>query len=231
MDGKVTIVDLDGDLDHPAVQELDQCLRDLEQSGQVKIVLNGAKLGQLSPAVSAIFLAQLARIKKLGGDIRLCELSEQNKADMASFRLSKLLMICDTEAEALESFAESKKDAKQEPDSLQLPTEEVGERTVILAPKGAIDRHTIEQLDNKLMSLLDSGRTQIVVDGRELSYISSNGMGVFISFREKVRARDGMLLFFGLQDIVRTVITTLGLHRLFPLLETRDEALDQFENR
>ena len=93
---------------------------------------------------------------------------------------------------------------------------------------GFVDRHTITLLDAALSKSLEAGRANIVIDCAELTYISSNGMGVFISYVSKARSQGGDIRLCNLRDVARTVITMLGLHRHFEVFESRDEALTSF---
>jgi anti-sigma B factor antagonist len=226
-----TILELSGQLGKRSVDELEKTLKDLEDSGQVKIVVSCRGLHDLPSEASSVFLAHLIHIKKAGGDIRFCDVSPETRSAFIASGLSKLLVIFDSEADALSGFAEGKPAVKDESSEvLTLHKEVLSDDMVILTPIGSIDRHTIELLDETLSQILESGRPKIVINGEKLNYISSNGMGVFIGFLSKVRAKQGDLRFFGLNDIVRTVITTLGLHRLFRLFDGRGEALASFED-
>ena len=67
----------------------------------------------------------------------------------------------------------------------------IGQREVenvnILELKGYLDAHTAPKLEEAFQNLLKSQRFRIVVNCRDLSYISSAGLGVFMAFIEDVR--------------------------------------------
>lgn len=226
-----TILELSGQLGKNSAEKIEETLKNLESDGQVKIIVSCKTLDYLSSEASSVFLAHLIHIKKAGGDIRFCDVSTGTRSTLIATGLSKLLVIFDTEDEALDDFSdEISESTNSDSQPLVLEQEPIGDGMVVLSPVGSIDRHTIELLDETLGQILESGRPRIVIDGARLTYISSNGMGVFIGFLSKVRAKQGDLRFYGLNDIVRTVITTLGLHRLFRLFEGRQEAIDSFED-
>jgi anti-sigma B factor antagonist len=58
------------------------------------------------------------------------------------------------------------------------------------------------------------------VDGREIRYISSAGLGVFISYLEELAIRGGRFVVSGLADNVRDVFQILGLDKLDHLVLT-----------
>ncbi|MBI3723319.1 STAS domain-containing protein, partial [bacterium] len=144
--------------------------------------------------------------------------------------LGKLLTVRDSEKDAVLDFkkADSAKEETREPEKLRIEVEEKGPVTVLVL-HGFIDRHTLEALDRTLRGLIDSGRAKLVVDCAELTYISSNGMGVFISYVSKARSHGGDVRFCSMREIAKTVITMLGLHRLFEVHETRDAAVASFK--
>lgn len=231
--GRVTILDLDGYLDKRTTGELERAIGALIDRGQLRIVINCEKLQYLSSDGMGVFLAHLIKIRKSGGDIKFCSMKEDHRAVLSVLGLSKLLTVKDTERDALSDFKKSEKgerDAGQEPDKLRIEREDKDAVTV-LALHGFIDRHTIDGLDKALRGLLDQGRSKIVVDCAELTYISSNGMGVFISYVNKARNMGGDIRFCNMRDIARTVITMLGLHRLFEVFDDRGVAVQSFAKR
>jgi anti-sigma B factor antagonist len=179
-----------------------------------------------------VFLSHLIKIRKSGGDIKFCNMRDEARTVVSYLGLSKLLSVRDTEREAVADFkkGEPAKDEKKEGEKLSIKLEERGAVTVLIL-NGFIDRHTIELVDKTLKGLLEKSRSRIVVDCAELTYISSNGMGVFISYVNKARGLGGDIRFCSMRDIAKTVITMLGLHRLFEVFEQRDLAVESFKRK
>lgn len=113
-----------------------------------------------------------------------------------------------------------------------MSTFSIGHRRVdqvdILYLKGFLDAHTAPQLENKLESLVNSGLCQIVVNFKELDYISSAGLGVFMVFIEEIRSKDGDIKLVRMQPKVYTVFDLLGFPMLFEILESEDDAVLNF---
>jgi anti-sigma B factor antagonist len=61
----------------------------------------------------------------------------------------------------------------------------------VLELKGYLDAHTAPKLEEALQNLMKISRFNIVVNCRDLSYISSAGLGVFMAFIEDVRKNKG----------------------------------------
>jgi anti-sigma B factor antagonist len=227
--GSVTILDLDGYLDKRTTPELERSISALVDKGQLRVIVNCEKLQYLSSDGMGVFLAHLIKIRKSGGDIKFCSMKDEARTVLSVLGLSKLLTVKDTERDALAEFRKGQKGAEAaEPEKLRIEREDRENNVVVISLHGFIDRHTIDGLDKTLRGLLDSGKSRLIVDCAELSYISSNGMGVFISYVNKARNMGGDIRFCNMRDIARTVITMLGLHRIFEVYEDRGGAVESF---
>ncbi|MBX3466904.1 MAG: STAS domain-containing protein [Planctomycetes bacterium] len=223
----VTVLSLDGVLDKRSVAPLEQRVRELIDGGRLKLVVNCERLSQLSNDGMSVFLSHLIKLKKAGGDIKFCRMSPEVKSVLALLHLTKLLVVKETEAEAVADFAAQARQRPKEGEKLRIDVDEVGDVS-ICSLHGFVDRHTINLLDSTLSGLLERGRARIVIDCAELTYISSNGMGVFISYVSKARSQGGDIKLCTLRDVARTVITMLGLHRHFEVFEARADAITSF---
>jgi anti-sigma B factor antagonist len=230
LDGSVTVLDLDGALDKRTTPELERTVTSLTDKGKLRLVVNCERLTYISSDGMGVFLSHLIKIRKSGGDIKFCNMRDEARTVVSYLGLSKLLSIRDTEREAVADFkkGEPAKDEKKDGEKLSIKLEERGAVTVLVL-NGFIDRHTIELVDKTLKALLEKSRAKIVVDCAELTYISSNGMGVFISYVNKARGQGGDIRFCSMRDIAKTVITMLGLHRLFEVFDHRDLAVESFK--
>ena len=176
-----------------------------------------------------MFLSHLIKLRKLKGDIKFCAMSDEVRNVLSVLGVGKLLVVKPTLREALDDFAEAEEPAQKVKDSQKLRIEVHEEGSVtVFGLVGFVDRETIAQLDGQLSEALRTDRAQIVIDCAKLSYISSNGMGVFISYVNKARQQGGDIRLCNLKDVARTVITMLGLQRLFKVYETLDAAIASY---
>src|ERR1051326_7045001 len=88
----------------------------------------------------------------------------------------------------------------------------------ILALDGYLDAHTAPVFENAVQEEIDAGHKQLIVDCERLSYISSAGLGVFMSFIEEVRGSGGDIKICGATPKVLQVFEILGFPALFDLL-------------
>ncbi len=93
---------------------------------------------------------------------------------------------------------------------------------------GYLDAHTAPQWEAAIGVLVQQGKYNILVNFRELDYISSAGLGVFMVFIEEVRNNNGDIKLCEMKPKVYTVFDLLGFPMLFEILPTSQEATDKF---
>lgn len=98
--------------------------------------------------------------------------------------------------------------------------------TLILQPTGRLDRLTSEDLQNELLRRISDGDTVIVLDLKDLEYISSAGLRVLLLAGKELKARNGRLALCALKGNVREVFEISGFISLFPIHGSIDEALE-----
>jgi anti-sigma B factor antagonist len=98
----------------------------------------------------------------------------------------------------------------------------------VLSLDGYLDAHTAPEFERAVQAAIDAGQVRLVVDGAQLKYISSAGLGVFMSFIEEVRERGGDIKIGGLVPKVRQVFEILGFQAIYDILDTRAAAVRRF---
>lgn len=101
---------------------------------------------------------------------------------------------------------------------------------VSLAPKGDLDANSSLFMDEAIGKLVERGQYHIHVDFTEVTYISSAGLGVFISYLDEITSNKGLLVFTGVTDPVLDVMELLGLHQLVTILPDTSTLPDLFSS-
>ncbi|MBB6326153.1 anti-sigma B factor antagonist [Algoriphagus iocasae] len=96
----------------------------------------------------------------------------------------------------------------------------------LLIIKGEIDASNSVLLDEKMQEMKNTGSKSILVDGNGLEYISSAGLGVFMSYLEDFQEEEISLKIFALSPRVFEVFKILGLDQLIDIYETKEAALE-----
>ena len=101
----------------------------------------------------------------------------------------------------------------------------------LLHLKGFLDAHTAAQFEAVIQRHVANGDVRLVVNCEELNYISSAGLGVFMSFIEELREQGGDIRIASLISKVRQVFEILGFTEIFELYATVDEAVASFQEK
>lgn len=99
----------------------------------------------------------------------------------------------------------------------------------ILDLRGYLDAHTAPKLEEAFSSLLTSKQFRIVVNCKDLSYISSAGLGVFMAYIEDVRQNKGDIKLTNMSPKVYNVFDLLGFPLLYEIFKDEREAVTKFK--
>ncbi|MFN0085789.1 MAG: STAS domain-containing protein [Blastocatellia bacterium] len=98
----------------------------------------------------------------------------------------------------------------------------------IISLDGFVDAHTAPHFENAIQSEIDAGRNRILVNCEKLNYISSAGLGVFMSFIEEVREGGGDIKICSLVPKVKHTFEILGFQNIFEMLDDQPSAIERF---
>lgn len=99
----------------------------------------------------------------------------------------------------------------------------------ILTLSGYLDAHTAPQFEKAIQDQLQAGNVKLVADCGGLTYISSAGLGVFMSFIEELREAGGDLKLCSIAPKVYQVFEVLGFPSLFEICDTPEQAVGAFQ--
>lgn len=100
-----------------------------------------------------------------------------------------------------------------------------GERTVVRL-EGEIDVYTAPRVREMLDEQLRDGRTDLVVDLTDVTFIDSTGLGVLVGRLKHTRLLGGSLRLVGSDERVLKVFSITGLDKVFEIHPTLRGALD-----
>lgn len=92
---------------------------------------------------------------------------------------------------------------------------------------GEVDASSSIALDNTISEAVSSGSKNLLVDCTSLEYISSAGLGVFMSYIEAFKKNGINIIIYGLNDKVANVFEILGLDQLLRIERTKEAAIAQ----
>lgn len=98
------------------------------------------------------------------------------------------------------------------------------DETLTLALDGELDASSSVALDTELTKPEVLNYRKVMIDCQRLNYISSAGLGVFISHLQRFQDAGVKLVFFNMQEKVHNVFEILGLDSLMTIVPTQQEA-------
>ncbi|HQI40810.1 MAG: anti-anti-sigma factor [Ignavibacteriales bacterium UTCHB2] len=101
----------------------------------------------------------------------------------------------------------------------------------IINLKGYLDAHTAPMLENNFVNLISKNKFKIVVDFKELAYISSAGLGVFMAYVEEIRQNKGDIKLSGMSEKVYNIFDLLGFPLLYEIFNSEEEAIKKFSEK
>ena len=99
----------------------------------------------------------------------------------------------------------------------------------VLAIEGYLDAHTAPDFEKAVQTEFEAGRVRLLVECSRLTYISSAGLGVFMSFIEEIRTAGGDIKICGLAPKVFQVFDILGFSALFDIVPDLPAAVRKYQ--
>ena len=96
--------------------------------------------------------------------------------------------------------------------------------TLTLILDGELDASSAVILDTELNKPELLNYKKVLIDCQRLSYISSAGLGVFISHLQRLQDSNVKLVFYNMQEKVFNVFEILGLDSLMTIVPTAEAA-------
>ncbi|HVT66414.1 MAG TPA: STAS domain-containing protein [Trebonia sp.] len=90
---------------------------------------------------------------------------------------------------------------------------------------GEIDVYTAPKLRERLISLVESGSYQLIVDMEGVEFLDSTGLGVLVGGLKRVRAHDGWIDLICTQSRILRIFRITGLSKVFSIYDSVPEAI------
>jgi anti-sigma B factor antagonist len=94
----------------------------------------------------------------------------------------------------------------------------------LISIDGDLDASSSILLDNALKEAVAHDEKKILVDCSCLNYISSAGLGVFMSYLQEFENNQTNFILFGVSDKIKDVFQILGLDQLLIIAYSKEEA-------
>ncbi len=99
----------------------------------------------------------------------------------------------------------------------------------LLKISGRVDSYTSPIIDQALKSLLADGHYHIVIDMKDVSYLSSSGMLTFVNAHKQCQRQDrGEIVFANVSDNIFSGFKLAGFHHVFKFYDSTASAVGRF---
>jgi len=115
------------------------------------------------------------------------------------------------------------------PPQFSLSEVNIDDQRHVVAVTGEIDLFTAPELKAVLSEAVEAGRTRIVVDLTETTFLDSTALGVLIGAVKRLRSRDGVLTIVNTDANIAKTFEITGLDQIFTIRPTRDEAVEALD--
>lgn len=94
-------------------------------------------------------------------------------------------------------------------------TEENLSDAVKIYISGEVDIYTSQKLKEKLYDIVDSNKKDLKIDCKELNYIDSTGLGIFVGALKKAKQYGKNIHIINPKENIKKLFTITGLDKLF----------------
>ncbi len=109
--------------------------------------------------------------------------------------------------------------------NFQIHDQEVDSETHVIELGGEIDLYTAPEFKERMAEIIDEGKTRVVVDLSQATFIDSTTLGVLVGGVKRLRPAGGSLALVCTDQNITKIFEITGLDRVFPIHGAREEAL------
>lgn len=114
---------------------------------------------------------------------------------------------------------------RQMPPEFALTEDSIDSERHVVAVRGEIDLFTAPELKQKLTDAIEAGKSRIVVDLTQTTFLDSTALGVLIGAVKRLRTRDGALVIVNVDQNIAKTFEITGLDQIFTIVGERDAAI------
>lgn len=96
--------------------------------------------------------------------------------------------------------------------------------------EGRLDSNTAPTFEEKVGEVIATGVKWIIIDFKNLEYVSSAGLRVIFNTITGLNRLEGKLVLCSMADYVKEVFEVSGFDSFLPIMDSRDEAQKLFQS-
>jgi anti-sigma B factor antagonist len=107
---------------------------------------------------------------------------------------------------------------------MQVTSESSGSVTIAVLHGESLDAGNVADFKREMAPLME-GPVKMVMDLSAVQFVDSSGLGGILSCLRQISGQNGALVLCSMTKPVRTLFELVRMHRIFDIVNTREEAL------
>ncbi len=100
------------------------------------------------------------------------------------------------------------------------------DKVLIINLHGHVDLYVSEKIEKEINNLISSeSKSHVILNLRDVDYVSSAGLGVFITLTGKLKKKKRKFVLCNIDDDVMKIFAVLKLTEVFNISDTEENAL------
>lgn len=98
----------------------------------------------------------------------------------------------------------------------------------VLYLKGHLDAHQVGRFEKELVRMIRESHFNILINGQDLNYITSAGMGIIMGYIDEVREKGGDIKLCSLSERVHETFDLVGFTEIYDFVADEQAAIEKF---
>jgi len=98
----------------------------------------------------------------------------------------------------------------------------------VIYPRGHLDAHNVERFEKEILKHVGADIYNIIINCKELNYISSAGMGIIMGYLDEIREKGGDIKLCSVSERVYEIFDLVGFTEIYQFLEDEKATVDSF---
>jgi len=112
--------------------------------------------------------------------------------------------------------------------NIEIKVSEERKDVTIVYLKGRLDVHLSAEIETELNKIIDEGKNKLLLSLKDVEYLSSSGLRVFIATSRKLKEKNGELKLMKLNETAKKIFKIVELIDMFDIYESEEDALKSF---
>ncbi len=111
---------------------------------------------------------------------------------------------------------------------MDITREKVGDVLIVAPQVENLDASNTKEFRRDIESLIEP-KGKVVLDLSKVTFVDSSGCGAILSYLRQLNTAGGDLKLCGISKPVRALFQLVRMHRIFDILNTREEAVKAYQ--